>query len=56
MQMKSPANQNFTALNTMVSAFVFPFHDKIPLSDCPPLFLPLADEQLQVVLVVSVAA
>lgn len=36
MQMKSPANQNFTALNTMVSAFVFPFHDKIPLSDCPP--------------------
>lgn len=53
MQMKSPTNQNFSALNTMVSGEMG--GGNVELNSitqiCPP-----TDEQLEAVLVVSVAA
>lgn len=53
MQMKSPTNQNFSALNTMVSEF----HGISPFPRAHFNISPiLSDEQLQIVLVVSLAS
>lgn len=60
MQMKSPTNQNFSALNTMVSGemgekvepnSITQICRTLDNRDCPP-----TDEQLAAILVVSVAA